>query len=301
MIEAMLSDEQESLAASIQLVVGRHYDREARDATPQLWRALADIGILGLCGPDLGGSPLDLVAGMEALGRVGCPGPVVAAAASSLVLTGDDLDAVAGGERRVTLTDGRFVPWADGADFVLLLADDGAWRVEPNGLTPVATLSGEPWSMTEGVQRVERLADATGMRALSELALAAYLSGAAIALVERAAEHARARVQFGRPIGDFQAVAHPLARAYAEVLATQELVRMIARRPLWEAGAAPDAEAAKVQMARVARDAGDRVHQAFGAMGFARETGVAGVTTRIRQWAALPITARPSSGSRVTA
>ena len=55
--------------------------------------------------------------------------------------------------------------------------------------------------------------------------LAGEMLGAMWALFDRTLEHARGRVQFGRPIGSFQAVAHRLARLYADLLLTDACVR----------------------------------------------------------------------------
>jgi alkylation response protein AidB-like acyl-CoA dehydrogenase len=49
------------------------------------------------------------------------------------------------------------------------------------------------------------------------------LLGAGHALLSMAVEHARTRTQFGRPIGAFQAVAHQLAEAYAEIETARSL------------------------------------------------------------------------------
>ena len=289
MIELALTPEQESFAKSIAAVVERHGAVGALVATPELWRALAELGVLGVCAPAIGGTPVDLVAAMEAAGSRTCPGPLVAAAAAGEVLTGDELGAVLAGDRRATLVGNGLVPWSPEADILLELAADGAWLVEVDDLVPVPTLSGELWGRGR-IRRVHRLGDASPAVVLAELAAAAYLLGAAVDLVRRTADHARSRVQFKRPIGDFQAVAHPLARSHAELNATVELVRLLAR-----GDTSPEAaREVRIEAARVSRLAGDRAHQAFGAVGFALETGVAATTTRIRQWAVLPITTEPT-------
>jgi len=281
-----LTHEQVAFAKSLSAVVDRHGESCAPTASDALWRDLADVGVLGLCAPGVGATPLDLVAGMEALGGRGCPGPLVATTAAARLLTGPDLDAIVSGERRVTITDGRLVPWGFEADVVIEFATDGAWLVAADDLEPVTTLSREPWARAR-VRRLRRLGDGEAPLSLAQVALAAYMLGAAIELIARVTDHARARVQFRRPIGDFQAVAHPLARSSAELRATVDLVRLVARGQM----AVREANAARVEAARVSAVAGDRVHQAFGAVGFASETGIAAMTTRIRQWAALPLVA----------
>jgi alkylation response protein AidB-like acyl-CoA dehydrogenase len=63
------------------------------------------------------------------------------------------------------------------------------------------------------------------------VALAAEAAGGAQRVLEMAVEHARTRVQFGRPIGAFQAVKHACADMYVEV----ESALSIARYALWAA------------------------------------------------------------------
>ena len=61
------------------------------------------------------------------------------------------------------------------------------------------------------LERIEDLGPVGAARCVHDLSLAAYIAAAARRLLEKTAEHARARKQFGRAIGEFQAVAHPLA------------------------------------------------------------------------------------------
>jgi alkylation response protein AidB-like acyl-CoA dehydrogenase len=112
--------------------------------------------------------------------------------------------------------------------------------------------------------------EATLLRAA--VALAAEMTGAAARCLEMAAEHAKVRVQFGRPIGSFQAIQHKLA----EVLLEVELARSVSYWASWvaEQGAAELAEAAHLAKARcgeaLARAAAENVH-VHGGMGFTWE------------------------------
>jgi hypothetical protein len=53
-----------------------------------------------------------------------------------------------------------------------------------------------------------------GVAAAGRRALGYQMLGAASAMIELATEHARTRVQFGQPVGSFQAVRHRLAEAF---------------------------------------------------------------------------------------
>ncbi|WP_245881624.1 acyl-CoA dehydrogenase family protein, partial [Streptomyces milbemycinicus] len=66
----------------------------------------------------------------------------------------------------------------------------------------------------------------------SAAALAAEAVGAADAALERTVEYVRTRVQFGRPIGSFQAVKHRLAEVYVKV----EAARSAAYYAAWAVG-----------------------------------------------------------------
>jgi alkylation response protein AidB-like acyl-CoA dehydrogenase len=283
MINLRLAAEQTEFADSV-AKVARRADGDRRSVSAGVWKGLAEVGLLGLCAPVSGGSPLDLVAAMEALGEVGCGGPIIATCAAAAIL--DDVELGAG--RLVTFTDGTLVPWGDAADLVLSLTPTSATVVAVDDLCPVPTLSGERW-MSGRTRPGRALGDPGDVIRLAELALGSYLLGTALGMVSRAADHARDRTQFGRPIGDFQAVAHPLARSRADLRATQDLVRTVARCPRSVDSAL--ASRCRAEASRVACIAAERVHQAVGAMGFAVETGMAASSMQIRQWSTLPICA----------
>jgi alkylation response protein AidB-like acyl-CoA dehydrogenase len=102
--------------------------------------------------------------------------------------------------------------------------------------------------------------------------LAAEQAGGASRVVEMAAEHARIRVQFGRPIGSFQAIKH----ICADMLTEAEAARSAAYYGLWAlAGDAEEvplaASLAKVYCsAAYSKIAGDAI-QVHGGMGFTWE------------------------------
>jgi alkylation response protein AidB-like acyl-CoA dehydrogenase len=70
---------------------------------------------------------------------------------------------------------------------------------------------------------------ATAMLDASALGLAADAAGGALAVLERSVAYALERVQFGRPIGSFQAVKHRLADLYLLVQASSASVEAAAR------------------------------------------------------------------------
>ena len=109
---------------------------------------------------------------------------------------------------------------------------------------------------------------------LVRTAAATELLGAAEGAVELALEHARAREQFGRPIGTFQAVRHLLAWARTDVVAVAAVVDQAQRL----VGTDPDgaetsrqAAVAKALAGRNGRRACERSLQVLGGIGFTAE------------------------------
>ncbi len=125
------------------------------------------------------------------------------------------------------------------------------------GLVPLESAgaaAGDPW---------------TRVLATARCALAAELVGVARRMVRTAAEYAGARVQYGRPIGTFQAVQHRLAEAHAR---TEGAASVVAEA--W-ATIGPDAGwcamAAKAVAGEACERAGVEAQQVFGAIGFTWE------------------------------
>ncbi|MFL5945418.1 MAG: acyl-CoA dehydrogenase family protein [Gaiellaceae bacterium] len=105
---------------------------------------------------------------------------------------------------------------------------------------------------------------------LASLALEA--SGIARRVLELGVEHAQTREQFGRKIGVYQAVSHPLSNTYVEA----ELARSLAYWAAWCVAEADDQAAIAVAAAKsYAGDAAvaacERVIQVLGGIGFTWE------------------------------
>ncbi|MEZ5441775.1 MAG: acyl-CoA dehydrogenase family protein [Lysobacterales bacterium] len=101
--------------------------------------------------------------------------------------------------------------------------------------------------------------------------IAAEAVGLGRAAIERAARYARERVVFGRPIGQNQGIAHPLAQAWAELEAANLMVLEAARR--YDAGESCgiQANAAKLLASEAAFRACERAVLTLGGMGYAQE------------------------------
>jgi alkylation response protein AidB-like acyl-CoA dehydrogenase len=103
-------------------------------------------------------------------------------------------------------------------------------------------------------------------------ALALEAAGIAQHALELAVEHAKTREQFGRPIGVYQAVSHPLATTYVE----SELARSLAYWAAWCVAERDEqlpvaAAAAKSFAGDLAVAACERAIQVLGGIGFTWE------------------------------
>lgn len=105
---------------------------------------------------------------------------------------------------------------------------------------------------------------------LAAVGLAAEQLGVARRCLQMTVEHARTRVQFGRPIGSFQAVKHGLADLYVDC----ELAESAVRHAAWTADASPadlPVAAALALASTVAFQAADQAVHFHGGIGFTWE------------------------------
>ncbi len=299
-----LDDAQRAMADAVaQLCRDRAGELAGRAFPEAAWRALGALGALAVATPGGDGGAVDAVAVMEALGAAGFPGPLAGAFLAARLLPPDDpdRDAVTSGQAMVAAGAPPLLPFAPRAVVFVWLEDDRAWRARPlGGVEAVDTLGGEPWGRVS-LERGAELPGAGAARALAEVAAAAYLGGAGRALLDATAEHARTRKQFGRALGEFQAVAHPLADCAIRLAAARTLARAAAAgldaSGLLAAGrvtdtetrrARADAAVARLSAGAAALRAAEVCTQAFGAMGVLREGPAWPLVRRIRQAASTP-------------
>jgi acyl-CoA dehydrogenase len=128
----------------------------------------------------------------------------------------------------------------------------------------------------------------SGMNA-ERILIAAECIGDAKWFVDKAAAYARARVVFGRPIGQNQGVQFPIARAYVGMRAAELMVHEAAT--LYEAGKDCGAEAnmAKHLAAEASWAAADMCVQTHGGFGFAEEFDIERKFRETRLYTVAPI------------
>jgi acyl-CoA dehydrogenase len=127
-----------------------------------------------------------------------------------------------------------------------------------------------------------------GMNA-ERLLIAAECIGDAKWFLNRAADYARERRVFGRPIGQNQGIQFPLAKAYAQMRAAELMVREGCAK--FEAGLTPGEEAniAKMLAAEASWAAGEACIQTHGGFGFAEEYDIERKFRETRLYQVAPI------------
>jgi alkylation response protein AidB-like acyl-CoA dehydrogenase len=245
------------------------------------WRELANLGWTGVSvAEEHGGAGLGFLEEgvlFEELGRALHHGPYFSTVALTLPALPDDLRAeVATGEASWTLALGPLVSDLDTADRVAIVGGDGIYELE-GGEREVLDTTDEsrPLGVVRGGEAGRRLAESSVLeeirpRALTALALEAC--GVARRALEYGIEHVTTREQFGRPIGVYQAVSHPLADAYTRV----ELARSLTVWAAWcvaerDEQAATAAAAAKSFAAEAAVGVCETAIQVHGGIGFTWE------------------------------
>lgn len=252
-----------------------------------LWSELAGLGVLSAGAPGGEGGALEICAAMEALGRAAFPGPLVASFVALQLLEGREHVAVAEGDAIVSFGRAPLMPFAPIADVFLECAGDFVFRAEPTGpIEAIEVLGGEPWGRV-ALRRGEAFAQSSRALLIGEIARAAFLAALGERLVDEVAEHARTRRQFGRAIGEFQAVAHPLADCQMRLCAARTLARAAAWK--FDGGDFPGADStaaiARLSCAAAAVETAHVAHQIYGAIGITLEGPAFHLTRRIRQLA----------------
>ena len=264
-----------------------------------LWARLAETGApgMGVEGATLG----DLVVAAEALGRAIAPVPLVEHLVASRAHPSPDLldgstvatislrPAVAGSWRLVPAgAVAGVIVGIDGDELVAVRSDAPGTGPRNHGSAPLADRS------TEGERTVLGPAAAfEGVLAEWKILTAGALVGIAGGALDLGVDYAKTRVQFGVPIGSFQAVQHGLA----ELPGMIDGARLLTHKAAWasgEGGLDLDDNAIEDQVALaamafvfasdVAALATDRSLHYHGGYGFAEEYDIQLYYRRARGW-----------------
>ncbi|MBZ5736265.1 acyl-CoA/acyl-ACP dehydrogenase [Nocardioides sp. TRM66260-LWL] len=248
-----LSAEQEQLVATVRALLARRSDPAAvRSALAlplgydeDLWRLLCEqVGVAALAVPEehdgAGATLFEALLVLEELGRTLTPSPLLSTLlATEVVLAGgtpeaqaDLLPRLAAGETAcvVDLAAPHPVVDADRASLVLVLGDDGVLGVADAAACAVAWTPSMDQTLRLGtvsvpadaVRPIGRAEPARArVAAVGTAAVAALALGCATRGLDMTVAYSAQRVQFGRPIGSFQALKHRMA----DLLVRVELAR----------------------------------------------------------------------------
>ena len=239
-----MSDERQLLRQTVAALVDKHAAPEAvrraidspRGYDAALWTLLCEqVGAAALVVPEefggAGGEFADAAAVLEELGRGLVPTPLLGTTLAELTLLAADtpdtetLERLASGTAIGTVVfDRDYVINGDVTDVVIAIADGRIERWTEFSVEPVTAM--DP---TRRLARVTPVATAvigtdTGIGDAAAILLAAEQVGAASRCLDLTVEYTKQRVQFGRPIGSFQALKHRMADLYVEVQSARAVV-----------------------------------------------------------------------------
>lgn len=259
----------------------------------QAWDALEPLGLaLALVPEEVGGAGLSLedAAGLFLLlGQHGAPLPLAEGMGAALLLAAAGLPVPEGVLSFAAAGDA--VPWGRHAAHIVLVDGTRVSLHAAGAATPGENIGREPRdAVTPGPALAEGSLPARfgveAARALTALIRSAQMAGALQASLALAVDYANTRVQFGRPIGRFQAIQQQLALFAAEAAAASVAARSAARaadrRGLADAGF--EIGCAKITAGEAAGTCAAIAHQVFAAIGVTEEHALHHLTRRLWSW-----------------
>lgn len=315
-----MSGMKEELVRTIDRLLADTCGKETRSAAESgtwplaVWRGLEDLGATRAAVPEsAGGVGLEFTDAMELVRRAAyhaAPVPLAETMAASRLLAAAGIDVPEGALTLAPTFDGsakavfspeqkltgvlEAVPWGEDCGYVVLAADNGGQetlllvRTDQAERSTTRNLANEPRVRLafDGI-RVDAAAPLPGARerllAEGALARSVQMAGALDRILALSLQYANDRVQFGRPIGKFQAVQHMLAQLAGHVAAASAAA---------DAAVAASAQAPNPIMVAIAKsrsgEAAGRgaeiAHQVHAAMGFTREHDLHYSTRRLWSW-----------------
>jgi alkylation response protein AidB-like acyl-CoA dehydrogenase len=239
-----VTEERELLRATVAALVDKHASpaavREAmaseRGYDESLWKLLCEqVGAAALVVPEelggAGGELADAAVVLEELGKGLVPTPLLGTTLAELALLAagepdaDALEGLAEGTKiGAVVFDPGYVVNGDVADVVIAANGTTLSR-----WTSFTTHRIEAMDLTRRLARVEPTETADigadpGLADTAAILLAAEQMGAATKCLDLTVDYTKDRVQFGRPIGSFQALKHRMADLYVAVQSAHAVV-----------------------------------------------------------------------------
>lgn len=260
---------------------------ESPALSKDIWRSVCDLGLPGLMiseshgGAGLGLAEMVVVA--EKCGAAALPVPLLSHVCATLALreAGEKLDDLASGARIATIGfNANWIERADAAEVIVIVEPDAVLILDPKK-QPLKSESGADLTRpcfsitTDGAAR-KAISPAAYERILSawRLMLAADAWGVGQRFITSTRDYAVTRETFGRKIGEYQSIKHPLADMLITHSFAQMLLRQAAR--LWDAQDRAAAELARLAKSHITHEvvgiARDCVEM-MGAYGFTWDGG----------------------------
>jgi acyl-CoA dehydrogenase len=315
-----MSETSNMIEDSIRRILADQVDRKVLDAVEAgewprtLWATLEESGFTGILDvTDDESAPrwADAFPMFHAIGRYAAPVPLAETAVANFLIAAHGLPrrqgalTFADAKGGATLADGTLVldatitgvPWARwvqafvvtarvGTRHAIALVDAGAAGLRVDAGT---NLAGEPLDTvsfnTCRVDAFTLLDRDVDLLAYGAVTRAAMMSGAVEAVLASSVEYANERVQFGRPIGKFQAIQQSLAQLAGEATSSQSAA-LAAFSCIGQAPGRFETAVAKIRAGKAAGLASSIAHQVHGAIGFTWEHTLHYATQRLWSWRA---------------
>jgi len=238
------TEERQLLRQTVAALVDKHALSEAvrramesaQGYDESLWSMLCEqVGVAALVVPEelggAGGELADAAAVLEELGRSLVPTPLLGTTLAELALLAADqpdgatLEQLASGASiGAVVFDRDYVINGDIADVVVAVQD--ARLVRWTDVTAVPEHSLDPTRRLARVTPGESTAIGSdpGIADIAAILMAAEQIGAAAQCLELTVDYTKQRIQFGRPIGSFQALKHRMADMYVAVQSARAVI-----------------------------------------------------------------------------
>lgn len=238
------TEEREMLRETVAALVAKHANPAAvraamdndRGYDDSLWQLLCEqVGAAALVVPEelggAGGELADAATVLQELGRALVPSPLLGTTLAELALLAapepdtEALEALAEGRCIGALVlDADYVVNGDVADVVVGVADGQLSRWTRFDAQPVVTMDPTRRLARLHPEQTQPLGADPGLADAAAILLAAEQIGAAEHCLQLTVDYAKDRVQFGRPIGSFQALKHRMADLYVTVATAKAVV-----------------------------------------------------------------------------
>jgi len=245
-----MTEERRMLRDTVAALVTKHASPAAvraamesdRGYDESLWRLLCEqVGAAALVVPEelggAGGELADAATVLQELGRALVPSPLLGTTLAELALLAapePDTETLAtlaslaeGRSIGALVLDADYVVNGDIADLVVAAPHGPGGQLSRwtrFSAQPVATMDPTRRLARVRPEQTEAIGPDPGLADQAAVLLAAEQIGAAERCLELTVEYAKSRVQFGRPIGSFQALKHRMADLYVAVAAAKAVV-----------------------------------------------------------------------------